>query len=146
MQKETLTVGFADLANFARLIKAVGSEKALEVLQEGFKFVGDAILAHNGKIRKYIGDTTLFTFEDPKEAITTAKEIAQGFNREIDGVPIRYNVGLATGEVFVREVGHPSYLVEDVMGSVVNQAATLIREASKSKSGLALCSATLEHE
>jgi hypothetical protein len=37
MKKQNMAVGFADLTNFARLVDAVDSEKAIEFLQDAFK-------------------------------------------------------------------------------------------------------------
>jgi class 3 adenylate cyclase len=87
---------------------------------------GDSIMKYGGQIRKYLGDTILFTFTDLRQAVCAAKEIASNYRREVNSLTLRYNVAIATGEVFVGKIGHPSYLVEDVMGEVVNRAAMLV--------------------
>jgi adenylate cyclase len=146
MKKQNMAVGFADLTNFARLVDAVGSEKSIEFLQEAFKVAGDSIIKFGGQIRKYMGDTILFTFTDPRQAVYAAKEIASGYRREVNSLTLRYNVAVATGEVIVGKIGHPSYLVEDVMGEVVNRAAMLVKKAAKSESGVAFCNETKKYE
>jgi len=138
VEKQNMAVGFADLSNFAKLVDAVGSEKAIEVLQDAFKVAGDSIIKFGGQIRKYMGDTILFTFTDPRQAVCAAKEIASGYRREINSLTLRFHVAVATGDVLVGNIGHPSYLVEDVIGEVVNRAAMLVKEAAKSESGVAL--------
>ena len=146
MKKQNMAVGFADLTNFVKLIDTVGSEKTIEFLQEAFKVAGDSIIKFGGQIRKYIGDSILFTFTDPHQAVCAAKEIASGYRREINSLTLRFHVAVATGEVFVGKIGHPSYLVEDVMGEIVNQAAMLMKEAAKSESGVVLCHETKNYE
>jgi adenylate cyclase len=137
MQKQSLSVGFADLANYIRLINAVGSEKAIEVLQEAYTSAGDAILQHGGQIRKYIGDAVLFTCAEPRQAARAAEAIASDFRRTVNGVEVRYRVGVATGEVWAGEIGHPSYRADDILGETVNRAAHLVREAGRNDSGVA---------
>jgi adenylate cyclase len=145
VKKQNMAVGFADLTNFAKLVDTVGSEKSIEFSQDAFKVAGDSIIKFGGQIRKYMGDTILFTFTDPRQAVCAAKEIA-GYRREVNSLTLRYNVAVATGEVFVGEIGHPSYLVEEVMGEVVNRAAMLVKKAAKSESGVAFCDETKKYE
>jgi adenylate cyclase len=145
VKKETLSVGFADLDKFTTLITVIGWEKTLALLQESFNSIGNLIVNHNGRIRKYLGDGILFTFADPRQAIRAAKEIAQ-YRQSFDSHLLRYYVAIATGEVFVGELGHSSLKIEDIMGEPVIQAFRLISEAKKSEQGLALCSATQKFE
>jgi adenylate cyclase len=145
VERQTLSIGFADLSNYIRLINAVGAEKAIDVLQEAFTVAGDAILRNGGQIRKYIGDAVLFTCPDPRQAARIAETIASGFRRQVDGVRVRFNVGVATGEVWVGEIGHPAHRAEDVLGEAVNRAALLVRQASQGESGVALDDETRKH-
>ncbi|MBN1461253.1 MAG: adenylate/guanylate cyclase domain-containing protein [Armatimonadetes bacterium] len=144
MKKQTMSVGFADIRNFMRLADEVGTEKAIGVLQDGLVFAGDAIVSHGGEIRKYMGDALLFTFSDSREAVSAAREIAQ-YRREIGAVTISYYVAIATGEVAMAQIGHPSYVVEDIFGETVNRAAILLNEARESEEGIALCQETQKY-
>jgi class 3 adenylate cyclase len=141
MEKKLMTVGFADLTNFKLLVEREGIEKTVSCLQEAFKIGGDKIINYGGKIRKYIGDTILFTFVYPEQAIEAANEMA-GYLHEEGPLTLRFNIGLATGDVYVVKIGHPSFLVEDILGETVNKAAMLVKEAAKSDSGVALCDKT----
>jgi adenylate cyclase len=141
MNKVQLSVGFADMTNFRLLVDSVGIEDTYRYLQDAFKVAGDKIIEHRGKIRKYIGDTILFTFENAKDAVSAAHEIA-GYLKEIGDITLRFNIGIATGEVIVVKIGHPAYMVEDILGKTVNKAALLSREAGKGDSGVALCEET----
>lgn len=141
MKKVHMTVGFADLTNFRLLVDSVGIEDTFEHLQDAFKVAGDKIIDHGGRIRKYIGDTILFTFDNAKDGVAAAQETA-GFLKEVGDITLRFNVGIATGEVILVKIGHPTYMVEDILGKTVNRAALLSREAGKSDSGVAVCEET----
>jgi class 3 adenylate cyclase len=141
MDKRKMSVCFADLNNFRLLVDTLGIEKTYENLQEAFLVAGDKIVQHGGVIRKYIGDTILFSFDDPHDAVAAANEIA-GYLNEVGDMTLRFNVGVATGEVATVVLGHPSLLVVDILGKTVNRAAILSREAGKGSSGVALCEET----
>ena len=144
MKVQAMSVGFADVHNFMRLADEVGTEKAIGVLQDGLVFVGDAIVNHGGEIRKYMGDAILFTVNDPREAVSAAREIAQ-YRRDVGSVTVSYYVAIATGEVAIAQIGHPSYVVEDIFGETVNRAALLLSEARESEAGIALCEETQKY-
>jgi adenylate cyclase len=144
MEKRSISVGFADIRNFMRLADEIGTEKAIGVLQDALVLVGDAIVNHGGQIRKYMGDAILFTVSDPREAVNVAREIAQ-YRRDVGSATISYYVAIATGEVTIAQIGHPSYVVEDIFGETVNRAAILLSEARESEKGIALCQETQKY-
>lgn len=137
MEKMRLTVGFADLTNYNLLLETIGIEKTYEYLQDIFKIAGDKIIQYGGKIRKYIGDTILFTFENPTNAVEASNEIA-GYIKEVGEISLRFKIGIATGEVMLVKLGHPSFVIEDILGNTVNRAARLVKTASEKESGVAL--------
>jgi len=139
-----MCVGFADLSHFDRLVTTMGDEKAIEILQEALQAAGDAITRHSGRILKYIGDALLFSLADPHDAISAAREIA-AYRRQAGALTLGYRVSIATGEVIVAEIGHPSYVVEDILGETVNRAAKLLRQAAQSDTGIALCEETQKY-
>jgi adenylate cyclase len=141
MKKIKMTVGFADLTNFRLLVDSVGIDDTFEHLQDAFKLAGDKIIDHGGRIRKYIGDTILFTFDNAQDGVSAANEMA-GYLKEVGDITLRFNIGIATGDVMLVQIGHPTHMVEDILGKTVNRAAILSREAGKSDSGVALCEET----
>lgn len=58
MDHQRLSVCFADLTHYARLVETLGDEAALDVLQDLYRTAGDSIVQHGGRIRKYIGDAS----------------------------------------------------------------------------------------
>ncbi len=136
-----MTVGFADLSNFVKLVEAAGDVRSFEALQQTFSSAGDIIVKNNGAIRKYLGDTILFTFLNPSNAMRTARELVQA-EYSFDDIKMRFNIGLATGVVIIAKVGHPSFMVEDIFGEVVNRAAILSKQASQTGERIKMCAAT----
>jgi adenylate cyclase len=135
LKRKTITVGFADMANFSQASQIVGEEGILEILNESYQIVGDIILKHGGVIRKYIGDSILFSFADTTAAEKAGREIASAYRKNVKDLILRHFVSIATGEVWVGKIGHPSLMVDDVIGWVVNRAAMGIKEAHKAESG-----------
>ncbi|MBN1384401.1 MAG: adenylate/guanylate cyclase domain-containing protein [Elusimicrobia bacterium] len=122
MKKEIMAVGLADLTKYARIVDAVGSEKAVDFLLNAFKIAGDSIIKYGCRIRKYIGDSILFTSEDPFKAVSAADEIVKSRLPEINSLSSEFSAAVATGETILAKIGHPSYLTDDVMGNSVNTA------------------------
>lgn len=145
MEKKYLSVGFVDLTDYSKLLESVGMEQSVTILQDAFKKAGDIILKHKGKIWKYIGDLIMFTVDDPQEAVLLAQEIASSIVREDSRFNLRFNVTIATGEVLVGKIGHPSCMVEDVMGEPVIKAALMKSEAARNRVGFALCPVTKKY-
>jgi class 3 adenylate cyclase len=144
MKKQAMSVGFADVHHFMELADEVGMEEAIGILQDGLVAAGETIVNHGGEIRKYLGDAILFTVNDPREAVSAAREIAQ-YRRDVGSFAVSFYVAIATGEVTVVQIGHPSHVVEDIFGDTVNRAALLLREARESEGGVALCEETQKY-
>lgn len=144
MKKMLLSVGFADMAGFATLPQTLGWERTVGVLNESFRAIGSIIVQHGGHIHKYIGDAMLFSFTDPHQAIRAAEKIGQ-FRYQVDHGQIRYYVTIATGEVIQLELGHPSLLVNDIMGEPVLRANWLLAQAENSPQGYVLCEETKKY-
>lgn len=142
MQHERLSIGFADLTYFVRLMEAVTAERAVEILDERLQAAGDCIVAHGGEIRKYLGDAILFTAPTAPGAVAAAREIAALPPVEVGGVSLRFRAAVATGPVVKTEIGHASRRIEDIFGQAVNQAALLLRDAANSPDAVALCPVT----
>ncbi len=142
METRQLYVGFADLDHFARFAEAHSLQEVHALLQEAFTAAGDEIVTRGGRIVKYLGDSVLFTFDDPKTAAEAARAIAGGYRRPEGDLELRFRVSVATGEVLCAELGHPSLVCEDVLGLTVNEAAKGLKAAGAAEDGVALCPQT----
>ena len=145
MEKRVMAVGVADLNNFGKIINSRNADDVVEYLQEAFEVTGDIILKHGGHVVKYIGDAFLFAFDDPKNAVAAANEIASDYSREVGTLMLRFTVSVATGDVFVGMIGHPEFEHEDVLGSTVNNAFQLQKNAKQAYSGTAFCEETQKY-
>ncbi len=135
IQSRTLAVGFADLESYHKYVMAKGGEAAIQLLSETFRLAGDIILAHSGRIIKYIGDGILFVLSDPAQSEVVARSITECFFREFEEGTLRFCAAIATGEVTLARIGHPSFQVDDIFGPTVNRAARLLKEISKNTDG-----------
>jgi class 3 adenylate cyclase len=64
------------------------------------------------------------------------------FRRQVGGLDVSYYATVATGDVLVGQFGHPSKLALDVIGTTVNAAGKLLKEAHASATRCAFCDET----
>ena len=144
MEKENLSVCFSDLSNFNKLMTELADEQVIEILQELTARIGDVIVKFDGLIWKYIGDSILFTFTSPQNAVSAVKEIA-AIRKSAGSLLLQAHVSCATGEVYSVKFGHSSLVISDIFGKTVNKAAILLSKANKSESNYALCEKTAKY-
>ena len=96
MIQKNLTVGFADLDSWIQLIESVGEEKSIQSLFIKFKEIEKNIDNQNGEIRKYIGDSVLFSFANIQDSVSSGKNISSISICE-KGEIFYFFPGLATG-------------------------------------------------
>jgi adenylate cyclase len=142
VEARVLSVGLADLTGYAALLERLPAPDAVGVLQECLEAAGECVVARGGVIRKYLGDALLFTFEEPGAAVAAARALAALPARAVAGLSLRWRVAVATGEVVLARIGHPSLALEDVLGVPVNRAARLLRAAAAAPDGVLLCPET----
>ncbi len=97
---------------------------------------------HNGGVPiKYMGDRFLCFFSGTEHADRGLKAVAQ--SKRLIGEPLK--IGMATGDVFLGNVGHPDYANTDVMGEAVNLAFLVLEWAEQhSESGVAVSQRVLK--
>jgi class 3 adenylate cyclase len=94
---------------------------------------GDAVVGSGGSIVKYIGDSVLCRFLAGREveAVRCARRLREGFRalvgRHAPGDGARLEVAISSGEVVQGVFGHPSKLLDDIMGETVANAFILNR-------------------
>jgi len=107
---------FTDLVGFSSWALKAGDAAALELLREVGTAVEAAVLAHEGRIVKRLGDGVMATFLSAKEAVDAAldaQEAVRGI--ELDGYRPRMRAGV--------HWGRPRRLGGDYLGVDVNVAA-----------------------
>lgn len=128
-------VWFSDLRGFTRRTQKLGSQGTVDLLNQWFDVVGEAVTAEGGEILKFIGDAALVIFpvdeRGPSDACARALRGAQRTLRGVegldtpDGEPITFGVGLSLGEVGYGNIGAADRLDFTVIGHTVNVAARL---------------------
>lgn len=131
---------FSDLRDFTGLNERLPPDQVLELLNNYFQLVGDALARQGGEILKFIGDGVMayFPAEDAlfmpmvtAAALDAARQLiddAEAANeaRATGGAePIRFGIGLHVGTVTFGNIGTEDRLDFTVIGSAVNRASRL---------------------
>jgi len=130
----------SDLRDFTRLTETLSTQQILDLLNEYFEVVSEAVTARGGEILRFIGDAMLIVFPiDDRVIAKSACRAAIGaaidaqasletlnFERQCRyECDIRFGVGLNIGEVIYGNVGAVDRLDFTVMGPAVNRTARL---------------------
>lgn len=131
---------FSDLRDFTGLNERLPPDQVLELLNNYFQLVGDALAEHGGEILKFIGDGIMgyFPAEDAlfmpmvtAAALDAARKLiadadAANEARATAGAePMRFGIGLHVGTVTFGNIGTEDRLDFTVIGAAVNRAARL---------------------
>jgi adenylate cyclase len=132
------TVLFADIRGFTTMSENLSPRDVVDMLNEIFTELFEAVSQHEGVLDKDIGDAVMAVFgaplsrgEDAVNAVRAAlqmQEMIAAINarRVARGEPgVRLGVGIATGEVVAGTIGSPKRMDYTVIGDSVNLAARL---------------------
>lgn len=148
-ERRQASVLFADVRGFSRVAQRLGSEVVLDLLNEYYGLMGEAIFAERGSINNIQGDGLMAVFGAPepladhaRAAVRAALEMQRAAERlgprweSLTGAPLRIVVSINCGEVLVGNIGDPRHLQFTVLGDVVNVAARLESEAKQRGVGI----------
>ena len=125
-----LAILFTDLVEFSSWELEVGDAAALELLREADAVVEAAVIAHDGRIVKRLGDGLMATFLTAQEAVDGALEAQHALQHvELDRYRPRMRAGI--------HWGRPRRLGGDYLGIDVNVAS---RVCDAAKAGQVLVS------
>jgi adenylate cyclase len=114
---------FTDLVGFSSWALSVGDEEALALLREVGSAVESAILCHEGRIVKRLGDGVMATFLGAEAAIDAALDAQDSLKEvELNGYRPRMRAGI--------HWGRPRKIGGDYLGIDVNVAAR-VADAAK---------------
>lgn len=122
-------IWFSDLRGFTSLAETRTENELLDILNDHFERVTDAIESHSGEVLKFIGDAVLAIFPhdiDLGDAIRRAESAAfqvQNSNKISDDYS--FGIGLHLGSVFYGNVGGGNRLDFTVIGPSVNVASRI---------------------
>lgn len=134
-----LAILFSDIRNFTTFAEQNLPYDVIHMLNRYFLQMGDAVLANQGYIDKYIGDGLMALFglveSDPAtvciNAVTAALQMVEGM-QELNlylerhfGVQYRIGIGIHFGEVLIGDLGHPRKMQFTAIGDSVNMASRI---------------------
>jgi adenylate cyclase len=133
--REVGTVMFTDIRGFTAFTETSDPEQVIDLLNEYFGEMIDAIFEHSGTLVGYRGDGLLAVFGAPipledhaDRALAAAREMLDvrlpRFNRE-QGLSFQMGVGLNSGPFMSGNVGSARRLEYTVHGDTVNTAARI---------------------
>lgn len=135
-------VYYADLRGSTHLSENMDADAYLSLLKTYFDCVAQPVIDEGGEILDYVGDAVLAIF--PVEGDLGGPEAARAAARAMEkalvlrgerleaepGLPLRFSVSIAMGEVMFGNIGVPSRLSFSAIGPVVNEVARM-DDASK---------------
>lgn len=112
---ESQVTGFADLVRFSEMSLSLDDRELAEVVGRFDALVHDAVVRHEGRIVKMIGDAVMFSVVEPEHAALIALEMSAEVERDplLGGL----RVGMASGPILARD--------GDLYGPVVNVASRI---------------------
>ena len=135
-EKSNVTLLMSDIRGFTRLTEGMDSAVVVEMLNEYFSALVEAVFEHNGTVDKFIGDAILAVFGSPeadedqqKHAVDAALAMHEAMNRVNDArkrrgaVTCEIGIGLHYGEVLHGFIGAEERLEFTVIGETVNRTA-----------------------
>ena len=137
--RRVVTVLFCDLVGSTEMVATLDPESMRSILDRYFEMVTRIVVAHGGRVEKFIGDAVLAVFglprvheDDPLRAARAAvairdamSELSKEVERE-SGVSVHTRIGVHTGEVVT---GDPDAEAISITGGPVNLAARLEQAA-----------------
>ncbi len=136
--RKEVSVLFSDIRSYTTLTETLAAEEVVEMLNEYFEVMVDAVFAHKGILDKYIGDAIMAVFGSPLPlndhqwmAVQTAIEMRQRlieFNLSRatrDHAPIRIGIGINSDTVISGNIGSSKRMEFTAIGDGVNLGARL---------------------
>jgi adenylate cyclase len=123
-------VVFVDVRGFTALAEQLSPADVAGRLNKFYALASGAVFRRDGTVDKLVGDQVMAFFGAPihhedhaRRAVETALEIVRAVMAEEEGLQV--GGGVATGEVFVGNVGGGGVVDYTVLGDTVNVAARL---------------------
>ncbi|MFN7986930.1 MAG: adenylate/guanylate cyclase domain-containing protein [Thermoanaerobaculia bacterium] len=137
-EKRTVTMLMSDLRGFSAMAERLAPEQVVRVINNYLGTMADVILAHDGTIDEFIGDSVLGFFgapvarpDDARRAVACALAMQKGMERvnrrnADEGLPsVEMGIAVHTGDVVVGNIGSEKRAKYGAVGSHVNLTARI---------------------
>ncbi|MFQ6100442.1 MAG: adenylate/guanylate cyclase domain-containing protein [Anaerolineae bacterium] len=153
-ERRMITAFFADIRGFTKLSEVNPPEWVFEALNNYLTLAEAEVRSHQGIVDKYMGDAVMALFNTPLleekehawQAVQTAwtlkKEVEAHYHRISPGERLFVGIGICTGEAVVGNVGAEDRMEYTAIGTPVNLAFHLQRNAQAGQ--ILLCRKTWE--
>ena len=149
------SVLFADIRNFTTLAERLNPRDTVDMLNEIFTELFEAVATNDGVLDKFIGDAVMAVYgaplssgRDPANAVESAVAMIGmigGINAKARArglAEVRLGVGVSSGEVVAGTIGSPKRMDYTVIGDSVNLASRLEGITKVYKVGIVVCEDT----
>jgi adenylate cyclase len=129
-----VTALFCDISGYSELTEGRPPREVLDLLNDYFPLVAQAVFDEGGTLEKYIGDALLaiwgapFSREDDADRAVAA---ALSMMRAMRGRRFGIHIGLHTGLVAAGNIGTPEYLQYAAVGETTNLASRICGVAER---------------
>lgn len=137
-EQRPLTIMFSDIRGFTGLSETLSPTDLTRLLNRFFTPMTDIVMAHQGTIDKFIGDSIMAFWNAPlddpdhaahacaaalamRDALVRLNEALDAENRP----PLAFGIGLNTGDALVGNMGSDQRLEYSALGDAVNLASRL---------------------
>jgi adenylate cyclase len=139
-ERQEVTMLFADLRGFTSFAASAAPEDLLQHLNRYLTIATEAVLAENGTVDKFLGDGVMAIFNAPlrdsehvfhavRAAVTLQHNAEVIHPPDAASEPLRFGVGIHTGEVVVGNIGANQLMSYTAVGDTVNVAKRLEENA-----------------
>ena len=140
--RRDIVVVFLDLRGFTALAESIPPEALMGVLREYHEAMGELILAHEGTLERFGGDSIMVFFNDPvpvERPAARAAHMACAMRERFRGLAHAWSarghrlglgIGLAQGAATLGAIGFEGRWDYAAIGPVTNLAARLCAEAA----------------
>ncbi|MBR4343959.1 MAG: adenylate/guanylate cyclase domain-containing protein [Lachnospiraceae bacterium] len=149
-RNKDIAVLFVDIRGFTTMSENLEPKEVVDILNEYFGVITDAIFKNKGTLDKFIGDAAMAVFNSPFDlddyvyrAVMTACDIAKASEALGDklmerfGKKVSYGIGVNCGDAIIGNIGSNFRMDYTAIGDTVNTASRL---ESNAKAGEILIS------
>lgn len=128
-QRVRRAILFMDIRGFTRWSETKEPETVVEMLNQFYELAEEIVVAGGGNKPHFIGDEVMSWFDDPQQALTTARQLSQSANVLLQPYGLSAGAGLHLGEVVEGLMGSSATRSYNIIGDAVNTASRLVSAA-----------------